>query len=588
MEMNDPRIGLDFGDYKITRKLKEGGMGAVYLAEHEGMYKIVKFILGEAMRQPAIRERFKAECKAVKRFRGPKYPGIVDIDSYGERNGELYLVMEYIDGVTLEDHLRNNVRLTEHHTFHIMLLCLRALSDVHAEGIVHRDLKPSNVFLRQTADRAWDPIIIDFGIVHDNKAPLAGEYRTVAGQLVGTPGYMATEQYGGAHKVTPATDVFACVVMMWEMLTGQLPWGHAPDAFEQYNRQLHHRPIWPAHIPLLYAEGWKEVFEESLSPDPARRPQTAQLLALRLAQRLPPIPPYVPDGLGMVSKLATRFLQDVPAELETVRQPDGRIDVAAFWKPDAAGGTPPRLTPSAINLDAIHVSAVMQAQPAPSAATVNARPQVAAATASSASAASAVPVGAAPMLSTLSAANGSSTTPTTPSRTRLAALGLGAAVAIGGIVFGATRLGSRSSDSPATQPGGAPIGSSPTPSVVAPAPPVAAPATPTAAPTAPPVATSPVPTTNGSATAATAVASEPPRVSTPPNAAAPTAGVVHPVKHTPRPSLSTANKPVVDAKPATRPAATAAAHSAATSSPPPPTPSAHTGSATFDPDAIKE
>lgn len=65
METNDPRIGLDFGDYKIMRKLAQGGMGAVYIAEHEGMYKIVKFILGEAVRHPAIRERFKGECKAL-------------------------------------------------------------------------------------------------------------------------------------------------------------------------------------------------------------------------------------------------------------------------------------------------------------------------------------------------------------------------------------------------------------------------------------------------------------------------------------------------------------------------------------------
>lgn len=183
----DPRVGLDFGDYKVTRKISQGGMGAVYLAEHpSGMRKAVKFILDEALKVPAIRKRFENECLAAKRLKGRS--GIVEIDSFGERNGELYLVMEYLEGTTLEDHIARNVRLTPHHTFHVAVLILRALAVLHKEGIIHRDLKPSNVFLRDTDERPYDPTLIDFGIVHDKNAMTPEGFGTREGQMVGTVG----------------------------------------------------------------------------------------------------------------------------------------------------------------------------------------------------------------------------------------------------------------------------------------------------------------------------------------------------------------------------------------------------------------
>jgi serine/threonine-protein kinase len=430
-------LGLDFGDYKVTRKIAEGGMGAVYLAEHPaGMKKVVKFMLGEALKVPAIRKRFETECLAAKRFKGRS--GIVEIDSFGERNGELYLVMEFLDGITLEEHIRQNVRLTEHHTFHVIVLCLRALSILHAEEIIHRDLKPANVFLRQTDERPWDPVLLDFGIVHDNKQ-VAGEFRTREGQTIGTLGFMATEQYGRANRVTPATDVFACAVMVWLMVTGELPWGVADNEYAQYDRQLNNAPTWPADVQLPYAEGWKEILVAALSPDPEKRPASAQLLALLLAQRLAPIPPHVPSGLEMLTKLAPRFLQHLPPELETVRQANGRIEVAAFWPPRSSGSPVGPMTPSGINLDAIRVSAVMAAAPAPaSAPTVSARP-----------AAVALAPSAPPPMTTLSGAVATSSSPVrAPSRVRLALLGVGVAVlAIGAVSLGAAHFGARSSTS---------------------------------------------------------------------------------------------------------------------------------------------
>lgn len=459
--MGDPRIGLDFGDYKVTRKIAEGGMGAVYLAEHfdrgtpTGMRKVVKFMLSEALKIPAVRKRFEIECLAAKRLKGRS--GIVEIDSFGERNGEMYLVMEYLDGVTLEAHIAQNVRLTEHHSAHIMFLILRALAVLHKEGIVHRDLKPSNVFLRDTDERPWDPTLIDFGIVHDNRALRTDSFATRDGQTIGTVGFMATEQYGKANQATPATDVFACAVMMWLMLTGELPWGFAETDFAQYDRQLHHVPVWPAHISLAYAEEWRTILVDALAPDPARRPQTAQLFALQLAQALQPIPPHVPNGLVMLEKLAPKFLADLPAELETVRHPNGRIEVASLWSPRTPGAV--LGVGSSLNFSAIRVSAAVPT-PQVSASTINARPQAPTPAPTPtptppASLAGATP----PMTTTLSSANGIRTS---MPRARLAAIGIGTAIAatlaIAAVAIGVSRMGSHSSGAVTVEPAAATSG----------------------------------------------------------------------------------------------------------------------------------
>lgn len=438
----DPRIGHDFGGYIVTRKIAEGGMGACYLAEHppSGMRKVVKYVLAACMNIPEIRERFKKECNAAKRLKGKA--GIVDIDSYGEINGEMYLVMEYLDGVTLEAHIRQNGRLTPHHAFLLTLQILKALDALHREGIIHRDLKPSNVFLRYNTDeRRWDVKLIDFGIVHDNRAGMQ-EFRTRQGQVIGTPGYMATEQYGKADQVTPATDLFACAVCLWEMLTGRLPWGIADNEFAQHERQLNHVPVWPSDVPIPHTDDWPSILAATLVPDPARRPQSAQVLALLLGQRLAPIPPFVMGGVQMIDRIVPRFLNDVPVELETVRHPHPEQAAALLLTPPTPA---PHLLASGSNggsFDAIPVSAVSLPVSAP---TVSARPNGAAAVAAPAAATP----HAAPHLTTLSASNGVSVahaaSPGARARSRLALVSIGIVLAVIGIGFGVSRLASRSS-----------------------------------------------------------------------------------------------------------------------------------------------
>lgn len=437
----DPRIGLEIGDYVVTEMIAAGGMGAVYKATHppSGLHKIVKFMLAEFVQNPQVRDRFARECKAAVRLKG--HSNIVEIDSYGERGGEMYLVMEFLRGETLEEHLRRCGPISKQHAFRLIAQIINALHALHEAGIVHRDLKPANVFVVGTDQEAYRVKLIDFGIVHDRTAAAVGGQMTKRGALIGTPGYMALEQFGEAGNVTPAADVFALAVIVWEMFTGQLPWS-APNEFALYETQKSEPPTLPRGHRL--PNGWESILRLALSPRPMERPALHTLL-YALAREIAPEPPIM-SGFEMVMRYAPRVLQNTPAEVETVRAVDAHRAAGAYWamQRSTAPGTGPS-TPSTPWISADHIPLTDPGAGAPhSAATVNARPAVA-------------PT---PPPTTLSSAAGSSVAPsmsanTSPRWSRLAiALGVVGALALltFGIAMGLSRRGSHDA-----QPGNASV-----------------------------------------------------------------------------------------------------------------------------------
>lgn len=331
----DRRIGLVIGDYVITKKLAEGGMGAVYLAENRptGVKLIVKFMLAEFVANPALRERFEREIRAAVRLKGKT--NIVEIYSCNERDGEMYMTMEYLQGETLQDHVRRCGRISVHHAFRLIAQIIAALHELHETGIIHRDLKPANIFVVPTDSEAYRVKLIDFGIIHDRQAVTAGAQKTQHGALVGTPGYMALEQFGNAGNVTPAADVFALAVIIWEMFTGQLPWS-APNEFALYEQQKGARPVLPHghHLP----EGWQPVIFQALSPNPSDRPPLHAFL-YALARAVPAEPP-IPNGFEMVVRYAPKVLRNTPVEIETVRASDAQRAAAAYWGIQRATAVP--------------------------------------------------------------------------------------------------------------------------------------------------------------------------------------------------------------------------------------------------------
>jgi serine/threonine protein kinase len=314
MTSHDPVIGVHIGRYAIKSKLAEGGMGAVYVAEHlwlENTRKVVKILLAEHSQNEVIRRRFEREATAVSRL---KHKHIITIDDFGQLpDGQLFLMMPFLEGKPLDVHIRQNGKLSEHHTLHIMVQICRALQHAHDHGIVHRDLKPGNIFITPTDDNPYEVTLIDLGIARDVAADTRALH-TQTGIAMGTPGYMAVEQYGNASSASPAADLYSAAIVAWEMVTGCLPWGvHDPRVL--YYRQMTERPVPPPEL----SAAWAQILLGALSVRPEGRPPSMRSLAVALASATPAMPPHVPSGADILLRFAKEFVQNAPPTIETVR-----------------------------------------------------------------------------------------------------------------------------------------------------------------------------------------------------------------------------------------------------------------------------
>ena len=217
--------GQIFGKYKVTRKLGEGGMGAVYAAEHEqlGSRVAIKVLLAEWLQQEEIVKRFKNEALATARI---KHPGMVEIHDSGQTDeGAVYIVMEYLEGEDLYRRMRKRGRLPPPQALLFAQQMCSALQAAHDLGVIHRDLKPGNVFLVPDPQVPGGERIklLDFGIakVRIENNPNAVQTRNDA--MMGTPTYMAPEQCSGATNVDQRSDVYAVGCILFEMLCGRTP-----------------------------------------------------------------------------------------------------------------------------------------------------------------------------------------------------------------------------------------------------------------------------------------------------------------------------------------------------------------------------
>jgi serine/threonine-protein kinase len=224
-------IGQQFGNYTTLALLGEGGMGAVYLAEHPaiGRRVAIKVLREEFSRDEVALARFVNEARAANAIR---HPNIIEIlDSGTTATGQPYLVMELLEGEPLRARLRRAERLEARPALDIAYLTASALAAAHARGIVHRDLKPDNLFLiPDPNDPQLDFVkVLDFGIAKLQRQPgQLGErdddsLRTQTGTLVGTPSYMSPEQCLGTKALDGRTDVYSLGIILFEMMCGRTP-----------------------------------------------------------------------------------------------------------------------------------------------------------------------------------------------------------------------------------------------------------------------------------------------------------------------------------------------------------------------------
>ncbi|HEY6477105.1 MAG TPA: serine/threonine-protein kinase [Polyangia bacterium] len=218
-------IGHTIGNYKITAKLGEGGMGVVYLAEHPVIGKKVamKAIHPELSKNSDVVSRFITEAKAVNQI---GHEHIVDIADFGNTSdGEFYFVMEYLQGESLSDRLKREKRIPLNQAMSIGAQIADALNASHQQGIIHRDLKPENIFLCIRGANREFVKVLDFGLAKLTQNDQKVTHKTRTGSVMGTPYYMSPEQCEGKTEIDYRADIYSLGVLIFEMLTGKVPFG---------------------------------------------------------------------------------------------------------------------------------------------------------------------------------------------------------------------------------------------------------------------------------------------------------------------------------------------------------------------------
>ena len=226
----DALLGRLLSDrYRVLRKLGEGGMAAVYLAEHVVIQKKValKVLAPELARREDLAARFLQEARAASRI---GQENVIDISDFGRAEGLVYFVMEYLEGHDLGELLRSVGAIGWPRARGIVVQICRALRAAHALGIIHRDLKPENVFLLQREGRADFVKLLDFGIakVPGDASSADGPRLTRTGMIFGTPEYMAPEQAEG-KAADHRADLYAAGCLLYHCLTGTAPF--SADSF---------------------------------------------------------------------------------------------------------------------------------------------------------------------------------------------------------------------------------------------------------------------------------------------------------------------------------------------------------------------
>jgi len=222
-------IGLKIPYYEIKSLLGEGGMGNVYLAEHTqlGRKVAIKSLHQQLVKNEGLRARFKNEASTMAHLQHPK---IVALYDYVEESDGLYLIMEYVEGLPLDEYIKDKSGPIPAETaVPMMTQILDAFSYAHSKGIIHRDIKPSNILITQNGDIK----ILDFGIA--KMMSEAGNKLTKTGTQMGTVFYMSPEQVQG-KEIDIRSDIYSLGVTFYQMLTGISPYDGMTTEFEVYSK----------------------------------------------------------------------------------------------------------------------------------------------------------------------------------------------------------------------------------------------------------------------------------------------------------------------------------------------------------------
>jgi serine/threonine protein kinase len=285
----DPLIGRDFvGKYRIRSKLGEGGFGTVYRAiqlavEREVAVKVLRpdRANDERLRETLVK-RFQREAMAMSKL---GHPNTVQLIDFGTTDDDiLFLVLELLDGLELSQIVATQAPMPPSRVSHVCRQICMSLMEAHSNGIIHRDLKPGNVFLCHVAGDDDFVKVMDFGIARVIEADDEQGNLTKTGMTQGTPAYMAPEQ-AMALKTTPASDLYSLGCMMYEMLTGEMPFTGDSSVAISLSHVNDEPPklVIPGASPGL-SRSWDELFRHLVEKKKKHRIQSAKELAERFEE----------------------------------------------------------------------------------------------------------------------------------------------------------------------------------------------------------------------------------------------------------------------------------------------------------------
>jgi formylglycine-generating enzyme required for sulfatase activity/serine/threonine protein kinase len=273
--------------YQLERKLGQGGMGLVFKAQHKFIktQHAIKVILPDLVgNDPSLAARFRQEAMAAAAIR---HPNTVSVTDYGILDGTTpYLVMEFIEGVSLHDVLVHEKRLQPAEAVEIMLAVCAGVAAAHREGIVHRDLKPLNIMLRPGEPPGESVKVLDFGLAKIKSGELLGSLVAAQTQgMMGSPFYMAPEQWHD-EEIDVRADIYSLGVILYQMLAGDVPFkGKSIPSI--MNMHLNTSPVPLSERGIEVPEPLERVVRHALEKDPALRPQSVAEFMAELRAALP-------------------------------------------------------------------------------------------------------------------------------------------------------------------------------------------------------------------------------------------------------------------------------------------------------------
>jgi serine/threonine protein kinase len=291
MSSTDPFVGREIlnGQFKVMEKIGTGGMGSVYRANQVAMNRLVavKILHPKLANRKDLVSRFRREAKAMSHL---SHPNTVKVHLYGEMDdGSLYIVMEYLEGRNLNQTVRAEGPMSVERALPILIQVCGALEEAHRAGMVHRDLKPENIFLCNQAGLNDFPKVLDFGLakVTEREMRPGSIILTQEGMVFGTPEFMSPEQAQG-RTLTPASDIYSLAVILYELLTGKLPFdARTPIEFLSLHVTAEPIPLGKRTPGQTFPPGLEEVLAKALS----KKPEARQASAAELAKQLEPFAP---------------------------------------------------------------------------------------------------------------------------------------------------------------------------------------------------------------------------------------------------------------------------------------------------------